>query len=119
MKAISIPFRLDGFGKVAVSTTPESVWAARVRSVIGTPLGSRVMRPSFGSAVADSLMNASLPGFIETAVRSATAQWLPDVLITDVRFEDSRERDSEISAEIVYQIPESAIDNRSYSVRIF
>jgi phage baseplate assembly protein W len=119
MKTISIPFRLDGYGKIAVSSTPETIWAGRVRSVIGTPIGGRVMRPDFGSTVPNSLMQADVPGLLETAVQSAAAQWLPDIRIVSLQADDTTYIDGESSIEVQYEIPSSRVDQRTFSVRIF
>ena len=119
MKSISIPFQIDGYGKVASNDLPERVWANRVRSVMGTPVGQRVMNPSFGSNLPRNLMSAPVPGFIDTAVRSAASQWLPDINISSVQVSDNTTTDTELNVEIVYEIPQSQVDQRTYSVRIF
>jgi hypothetical protein len=54
--AISIPFSFDVFGKVTTSTDQKKIWADRVRSVIGTNLRERLMRPEFGCLVPSSFM---------------------------------------------------------------
>jgi len=54
--AISIPFSFDVFGKVTTSTDQKKIWSDRVRSVIGTNLRERLMRPEFGCLVPSSFM---------------------------------------------------------------
>ena len=49
--AISLPFKIDDFGNVATATSQSKIWADRVRSVIGTGVGERVMRVSFGTQI--------------------------------------------------------------------
>lgn len=46
--AISLPFKIDSLGVVAATADQDKIWADKVRSVIGTALGQRVFRPSFG-----------------------------------------------------------------------
>lgn len=118
MKAISVPFRFDGYGKVATSTSASKVWAGRVRSVMGTATGQRVMRPDFGSDLPNNLFDVSLsaPGFIEATVSTAASRWLPDLTVTTVEVED--EDTNDISVSVTYEIPESQISGTSYSVRI-
>lgn len=49
--AISLPFSIDPYGKVAQTTDQTKIWADKVRSVIGTALKERVMRPTFGTDI--------------------------------------------------------------------
>lgn len=55
--AISLPFRIDPYGKVAVSTDQQKIWADRVRSVLGTALKERVMQPLFGTEIPYSVFH--------------------------------------------------------------
>jgi phage baseplate assembly protein W len=118
MKAISVPFRFDGYGNVATSTAPSKIWAGRVRSVLGTPVGQRVMRLDFGSELPNNLFDIAVttPGFIEAGVTSAASRWLPDIEVVDVEVTDDNTND--VSVNITYQIPESTISGTTYSVRI-
>ena len=56
-KALSLPFSVDSYGKIAVTTDQSKIWADRVRSVLGTMLRERVMRPTFGTVIPYSLFN--------------------------------------------------------------
>jgi phage baseplate assembly protein W len=49
--AISLPFRIDGFGNIAKTASQEEIWAGRVRSAVGTALGERVMRSDYGTKI--------------------------------------------------------------------
>lgn len=49
--AISLPFSIDPYGKVAQTTDQTKIWADKVRSVIGTALKERAMRPTFGTDI--------------------------------------------------------------------
>ena len=51
-KAISLPFSIDTYGKVAVTTDQKKIWQDKVLSVVGTTMRERIMRPRFGSMVA-------------------------------------------------------------------
>lgn len=57
-KAIALPFSIDPYGKVTITTDQRKIWADRVRSVVGTTIGERVMRPEFGGEVAFSVFNS-------------------------------------------------------------
>jgi len=47
--ALSLPFSIDPYGRVGTTTDQTKIWADKVRSVIGTALRERVMRPKFGT----------------------------------------------------------------------
>lgn len=49
--AISLPFSIDPYGRVGSTTDQTKIWADKVRSVIGTALRERVMRPKFGTDI--------------------------------------------------------------------
>lgn len=68
--ALSFPFSVDDYGNLAVTTNADKIWADRVASVIGTTVGERVMRPSFGTKVS----------FASWATRSA----MEDVLYKEI-----------------------------------
>ena len=56
-KAISLPFSIDTFGMIGTTTEQSKIWADRVRSVLGTSLRERVIRPNFGTLIPFSLFN--------------------------------------------------------------
>lgn len=104
--AISLPFSIDPFGKVSQTTDQAKIWSDRVRSVIGTGLQERVMRPSLGtaipSAVFDSQDNAS--ALIEKEVESAFSTQLPLLKLQGV--DSSFDQYTGImSVSIVYDLP--------------
>lgn len=119
MKAISIPFRFDGFGNVAASTDPRRVWAARVKSVMGTALGQRVMRSDFGSGLPSNLFSiaTATPGYIEATVQAAASAWLPSIQIIRVVV-DADPANGETTVEVEYQIPSAALTEETQTVRI-
>jgi phage baseplate assembly protein W len=49
--AIALPFSIDSYGKVNSTVDPSKIWGDRVRSVIGTAVRERVMRPLFGTEI--------------------------------------------------------------------
>ena len=64
-KALSLPFSVDSFGSVSVTVDQSKIWADRVRSVLGTMLRERVMRPTFGTIIPYSLFNGGEPAIDE------------------------------------------------------
>jgi phage baseplate assembly protein W len=49
--AVSLPFTIGPTGRVMETSDQSKIWQDRVRSVIGTSLGERVMRYSYGSTL--------------------------------------------------------------------
>lgn len=49
--AIALPFEVDSYGKIASTVESSKIWGDRVRSVIGTAVRERVMRPLFGTEI--------------------------------------------------------------------
>ena len=107
MRAISLPFRLDGFGRVATSTNREKIWADRARTVVATGQGERVMRPTFGTNLPAELFDSisDLPGFADQEIQSAFVRWLPDLEYEGINEVEETEREGEIQLAISYKIP--------------
>lgn len=119
MKTISFPFRFDGFGKVATTTDMSRIWADRVRAVISTYPGERLMRSSYGTALPEDLFGSlSLaPEFIDIQVTNAFAEWLSETEFKGVDFIGSGENDIEV--QINYSVPTQETDADSvYTVTI-
>lgn len=104
--AIALPFTIDSFGKVVKATTQEKIWADRVRSVIGTSLRERVMRPTFGCSVSDSLFGSvdETRQDISSQIEDAFSKFLPDLELVEVIVNESPEQ-GKMEVEIVYNLP--------------
>lgn len=104
--AISLPFSISPYGKVADTTSQTKVWADRVRSVLGTLIGERVMRPRFGSRIPLEVFETSTVAVqqVKEAVFNAFAEFLPllTLVSVNVTFDDT---ESLISAEVIYSLP--------------
>jgi phage baseplate assembly protein W len=104
--AISLPFRIDPYGKVAVSTDQQKIWADRVRSVLGTALKERVMQPLFGTEIPYSVFNteddASI--LIERETQTAFETQLPLLSLQSVTTTFD-EFTGIISVSTVYDLP--------------
>jgi phage baseplate assembly protein W len=53
---ISLPFKVTSYGTISSTTEQSKIWSDRVRSVIGTNLNERILRPEFGTLVPESFM---------------------------------------------------------------
>lgn len=107
MRAISLPFRFDGYGRVATTTDISRVWADRARTVVSTQPGERVMRPDFGCPMPESLFEAmvSVPEMVEADVAAAFEKWLPELKFDRLDLDYESEADGEIALNIAYDMP--------------
>jgi phage baseplate assembly protein W len=103
---ISFPFAIGNGGNVKTISSEESTNALRVRSVIGTLKGERVMRPTFGSDVSKRVFESykELSSAIAEDVRLAFAQWLYGLSLIDVVV-GALEFDGTIQVHIKYTAP--------------
>jgi hypothetical protein len=56
-RAIQLPFTLNGAGSVAATADPEKIWEYRVKTALGTSVGERLLRPTYGVSIADIEFN--------------------------------------------------------------
>jgi phage baseplate assembly protein W len=110
--AIALPFNIDAYGKVNFTKDQRKIWADRVRSVIGTSLRERLMRPSFGTTIPFSLFEGSTEAMeeIEAEVSAAFSQQLK-LLRLDQTNLTSDPITSEVSVEVVYRLPNNELVN--------
>jgi phage baseplate assembly protein W len=106
--AISLPFRVDPYGKIAVSSDQQKIWADRVRSVLGTALKERVMQPLFGTEIPYSVFHtyedASI--LIERETQAAFETQLPLLSLQSVTTTFD-EFTGIINVSTVYDLPNS------------
>jgi phage baseplate assembly protein W len=107
MRAISLPFRIDGYGRVASTEDVRAIWAGRVRIVITTVLGERLNRPDFGSDLSDSLFDGDddLVEEIEASVSRSFSTWLPELTLESVDVVTTNMDVGDVDVEIGYRVP--------------
>lgn len=112
--AVSLPFSVNPYGRIGTTTERSKIWQDRVRSVIGTYLGERVMRPNFGADVVDAVHETSEEAqvIVENQVRQAFNIYLPTLTLTDV-ITDYDESTGVLNVELVYALPDSTIEDVS------
>jgi len=112
--ALSLPFSVNPYGRIATTTERSKIWQDRVRSVIGTFLGERVMRPNFGSDVVDAVHETSEEAkiIVETQIRQSFNTYLPTLTLTDV-ITTYDESTGIMEVEVVYSLPEATIEDVS------
>ena len=112
--AIALPFNINSYGQVNVTKDQRKIWADRVRSVIGTSLRERLMRPSFGTTIPFSLFEGSTEALeeIEAEVRNAFSQQLRLLRLEQVNL-TADPTTSEVNVETVYRLPNDEVVNTS------
>lgn len=109
---ISLPFKINAYGRVNATTEQSKIWQDRVRSVVGTYLGERVMRPNFGADVVDAVFENSGEAdlIIQNEVRKAFERYLPTLYLSEV-ITNYDEETGTIEAEVVYSLPNAKIED--------
>ncbi len=82
----AFPPRTDGRGSIALVSDEEKL-AHSIRIILGTPIGQRVMRPTFGSRLYELMFAPAGPetlGLAELYVREALTFWEPRITLTNV-----------------------------------
>ena len=81
-KSLSLPFSIDAYGKVSVTSEQSKIWADRVRSVLGTSLRERVMRPTFGTLIPYAIFEGAetAEAEIKAEVEVSTRPNIQDIL---------------------------------------
>jgi phage baseplate assembly protein W len=87
---LAFPWRFDHRGRTAESGDDRYV-RELIEAVLFTAPGERVMRPDFGSGVAQLLFQPNSPelaGTVEMLVHGALTQWLSELItVSEVRVE--------------------------------
>ncbi len=127
----AFPPHVDGRGRVAL-TSERSELEQAIQIILMTPLGQRVMRPTFGCGIHDLVfapINSQTLAQARRYVTEALAMWEPRIMVTnvDVRpaymadnttggeihtFEHERGRSSVLLIEIQYKV-KTTHDQRS------
>ena len=104
--ALAFPFSIDDYGNVVYTTTQAEIWAARVKSVVGTLLGERVMRPGFGTNMRAVFFNTqeAEEDTIRKEITRVFATYLKLLELKDITIEFSI-IDGEATAYITYALP--------------
>jgi phage baseplate assembly protein W len=109
-KAISLPFSIDSFGKISTTTDQTKIWADKVRSVLGTSIRERVMRPTFGTLIPFSLFNSieNAVSEIEDEVRRAFSKQLQILSLLSVDIEQNNYT-NDLKITVVYSLPNQEV----------
>lgn len=105
MRALKVPFEVDPTGRSSSVEGEYPVLATYLRMLLLTRIGERVMRPTYGSMLQESLFEGIDDVFIaelDGDVRDAVRDWEPDVEIVALNFETVQE--SRINVELVFRV---------------
>jgi phage baseplate assembly protein W len=104
--AISLPFSIDPYGKVASTINQSKIWSDRVRSIIGTTLRERVMRPTLGTIVPYALFESATTSEAEvkSEISKAFQSQLSLLRLQNVTV-NIDEYTNVLNATIVYDLP--------------
>lgn len=104
--ALSLPFRVDPYGKIATTSDQRKIWQDRVRSVVGTALTERVMRPTFGTEIPDSLYESAEDAQeqIKSEIQAAFTEQLRKLKLKEV-LPTYDEYSGIVNVDIVYELP--------------
>lgn len=110
--AIALPFSIDPYGKVTQTTEQPKIWADKVRSVIGTALRERVMRPTFGTDIPSAVFEnqEDAEGRIQELVSSSFNTQLPKLTLQSVTTAYD-EYSGSLNVEIIYALPNEEVIN--------
>lgn len=105
-KAIALPFSIDSYGKVASTQEQSKIWADRVRSVIGTSLRERIMRPTFGTLIPFAMFetDSTAESQIRIEVEQAFTQQLSLLTLENVTV-TVNEYTNVLSVNVIYALP--------------
>ena len=108
------PPRLNGRGGIALVSDEEKI-AQAIRVILGTPIGQRVMRPTFGSRLHELIFAPANPetfGLAEMYVQDALTFWEPRIEVLDVLAGTDPERPGTLILSIRYRV-KATHDERS------
>lgn len=108
--AITLPFSIDPYGRVAQTSDQTKIWADKVRSVIGTAVGERVMRPLFGTDIPLAVFENQIEAqaIVQDLVSTSFNSQLPRLALQTVSslFD---EYTSTLNVEVVYALPNDEV----------
>lgn len=116
-KTIAFPFKIDGNGNVNYTTSQDTIWADRIRAVIGTLYGERVMVQNFGTRVPSYVFSnqSTVSERIKQEIDQAVFQWLPKITVTQVEV-GQIQLDGSVEVTLFYTLPNNTDANISVGI---
>lgn len=115
--AIAFPFTIDEFGNIGKTDNVSKIWADRVRAVIGTTFGERVMRTEFGTSLEKGVFEtrSAMETLAVEEVTDAFKNQLPSLTLGDVTLSYDDVYNT-LSVDVTYSLPSRAIETTSATV---
>ena len=117
---ISLPFSFNSYGQIATTSDPRIIWKNRVRQVLLTRFGERLMIPSFGSGILNTLFETeeTAAEMIGRAVTIAFNEWLSALKLISINpvFDPAS---GALSLSITYALPSGEQDSLSVKTSVF
>ena len=105
-RMMTFPLAIDVLGRVAFEEDPLQQLQNKVRMLVATHLGERVMQPRYGTnlnAYVFGFNDAAEEAAIQTEITNAMAQYLPEVTVLDVTTQSTD--DSTLVVALDYSVP--------------
>ena len=104
--ALNIPFSLDKFGNISTTTDERIIWSNRVRSAVGTTVGERVMRPEYGTLIANTLFDTGsiMESRIKSEIERVFHDSLPLLVLNDISLNFSSVTNT-LTVTVLYELP--------------
>jgi phage baseplate assembly protein W len=104
-RAVSLPFSIDSYGNVASTKDQSKIWADKVRTVVGTVVGERIMRPDFGTNIPYATFNGKelVAEITRQELFASFIKFLPALTLQTVEVTVSE--DSYVYADVTYTLP--------------
>jgi len=119
MRTISLPFRFDGYGNVATTTSMNKILADRVRSVVSTNLGDRLMRPTYGTVTPVHVFGAAdhMTSALDSDLSNALGAWVPEIRYTGMVVTPDPTR-ATVYVDVTYETPSATSEAGSALITI-
>jgi phage baseplate assembly protein W len=104
-RAISLPFSIDSYGNVSTTKDQSKIWADKVRSVVGTTVGERLMRSDFGTNIPYATFNGRelVAETTRQELFSSFAKFLPALTLEKVSV--TFNENDHVYADVTYTLP--------------
>lgn len=104
-RSISLPFSIDSYGNVSSTKDQSKIWADKVRSVIGTTVGERIMRPDFGTNIPYATFDGKelVAEITKRELFVSFSKFLPALTLQNVEVTVSE--DAYVYADVTYALP--------------
>ncbi len=111
-RGLKFPMQINAVGGMAMSEGADNIEES-VQCIIGTAVGERVMRPSFGCRIHDFVFHPNSPstcGLVAFYVKEALQKWEPRIANIDVRAAPEVDDESIMMVEVNYKIISTNVD---------